>query len=74
MREQVKDRVILILSAALIVMVVLEAVAIPHYAPKFPWHAVPGYSAIIGLGGCIIVVLLSKWLGRTFLQRPQIDG
>jgi hypothetical protein len=24
----------------------------PHYSPRFPWHHVPGYAAIIGLGAC----------------------
>jgi hypothetical protein len=72
-REQIKDRVTLILAAALIAMVMLEAAAIPHYSPEFPWHRVPGYAAFIGLAGCIVVVLLSKWLGRTFLQRPEAN-
>jgi hypothetical protein len=71
MKEAMKDRVMVGLAVSLIVLVALEAVAIPHYHPKFPWHFVPGYSAMIGLFGCIIVVLLSKWLGRTILQRPE---
>jgi hypothetical protein len=45
--------------------------AIPHYHPVFPWHYVPGYAAVIGLVGCIVVVQISKWLGRVFLQRPE---
>jgi hypothetical protein len=71
MKEYVKDRVMVGLAIFLLGLVVLEAVAIPHYSPKFAWHSVPGYSAIIGLFGCIVVVLLSKWLGRTLLQRPE---
>jgi hypothetical protein len=66
-----KDRVAIGLAAALGFMVLLEAVLIPHYKPVFPWHSVPGYAAAIGLFGCIIVVQISKWLGRALLQRPE---
>ncbi len=65
------DRVTLILSAALLALVLLEATLIPHEHPEFPWHHVPGYAAIIGLLGCIVVVQLSKWLGKTLLQQPE---
>jgi hypothetical protein len=68
------DRITAGLSIALLIMVVLEAVAIPHYHPVFPWHFVPGYAAVIGLVGCIVVVQISKWLGRAFLQRPDSDA
>ncbi|CAN5736235.1 hypothetical protein BH23GEM3_BH23GEM3_01460 [soil metagenome] len=71
MREHLKDRVTVILAVALLVMVLVEAVLIPHYHPVFPWHSVPGYAAVIGLFGCILVVQLSKWLGKMLLQRPE---
>lgn len=31
----------------------------------------PGYGALIGLGGCVAIILVSKWLGTTFLERPE---
>jgi hypothetical protein len=73
MREAMKDRVSLILAGVLVVFVVLEATVAPHDHPRFPWHHVPGYAAIIGLFACIFVVLLSKQLGKWLLQRPERD-
>jgi general stress protein CsbA len=73
MTEILKDRVTLVLAAVLLLLVLLEASVIPHYHPEFWFHHVPGYSAVIGLFGCIVVVLLSKWLGKMFLQRPASD-
>lgn len=31
----------------------------------------PGYPAAVGLFGCIGIIVISKWLGKTFLQRPE---
>jgi hypothetical protein len=73
MKEHLKDRVTIGLAGVLLVLVLLEATVIPHYHPEFPWHYVPGYSAMIGLFGCILVVMISKWLGKALLQRPEAE-
>lgn len=31
----------------------------------------PGYAAALGLVGCAAIILVSKWLGRQLLQRPE---
>lgn len=31
----------------------------------------PGYAAALGLGGCTLIIVGSKWLGKRFLQRPE---
>lgn len=73
MKRFTTDRATAVLAAVLVVLAAAEATVVPHAAPRFPWHWVPGYAALIGLGGCLVVVLLSKWLGRLFLQRPDSD-
>ncbi|HSJ23687.1 MAG TPA: hypothetical protein VK929_03310 [Longimicrobiales bacterium] len=73
MREAMKDRVSIILAAVLLVLVALEALVWGHEHPRFPWHSVPGYAAMIGLFSCLFVVQLSKLLGKTLLQRPERD-
>ncbi len=73
MMAALRERATWIMAAVLLVLVVIEATIVPHYAPKFPWHHVPGYAALIGVGACLIVVILSKALGKAFLQRPERD-
>ena len=65
------DRTVAGLVLVLAVLVVIEAWFLPHGKPRFPWHSLPGYAAGIGLGACVVVVLLSKALGRLVLQRPE---
>jgi hypothetical protein len=31
----------------------------------------PGYAATIGLVGCVLIVVVSKWLGGAFIQQPE---
>lgn len=73
MREAMKDRVSIIMAVVLVVLVALEAMVWGHDHPRFPWHHVPGYAAMIGLFSCLFVVQLSKLLGKTLLQRPERD-
>lgn len=73
MREAMKDRVAIIMAAVLAALVLVEYVFVPLDHPRFPWHRVPGYAALIGLGACLVVVQLSKALGGWLLQRPERD-
>jgi hypothetical protein len=34
-------------------------------------RAYPGLTASLGFGGCLLIVLCSKWLGHSLLQRPD---
>jgi hypothetical protein len=67
------SRVVQLLGALLVVLILAEATVYPHYQPAFPWHFIPGYAAGIGLVGCIVVVIVSKWLGKSVLQRRARD-
>jgi hypothetical protein len=31
----------------------------------------PGYGALIGFAGCVVIIVVSKWLGSLFLARPE---
>jgi hypothetical protein len=35
------------------------------------WEKVPGWWAWFGGIGCAVIVLVSKWLGHVFLQKPE---
>jgi hypothetical protein len=35
------------------------------------WHVAPAFDFFYGLVGCVGIVLVSKWLGYTWLQRHE---
>ena len=54
---------VLITAGALVLSLVVDLVV--GYSPY------PGYGASLGLGGCIGIIVISKWIGTTFLDRPE---
>jgi hypothetical protein len=68
-----KDRVVITLAVLLVALILVELLFAPHYPALFPWHGLPGYSALIGFGGALVIVFLSKALGGWGLQRPELD-
>ena len=37
----------------------------------FWWHATPAFDFLLGLVGCLGIVLVVKWLGHVWLERPE---
>jgi len=49
----------------------IAAFAVGLVADLVVGASVPGLTAVIGFGGCALIVLASKWLGKSLLQRPE---
>lgn len=41
----------------------------PEHHHEAWWTHIPGFFAGYGFLGCVAIVLVSKWLGRLFLQK-----
>ncbi|MBM3779182.1 MAG: hypothetical protein FJW23_13270 [Acidimicrobiia bacterium] len=37
----------------------------------FPWHSVPGFDLLWGAAGCLAIIVVSKAIGKAWLQRPD---
>lgn len=60
-----KNRRALLVTAVLLVVGILVDVVTGADS------AFPGYAASIGLFGCIVIIIGSKWLGKLFIQAPE---
>ena len=54
---------------ALVVMVALDLLADPHSDGW--WHQLPGFDLFFGFLGCAGIVIVSKVLGKVWLQREE---
>ena len=49
--------------------VALDLLAHPHGDTW--WHHTPGFDLVFGFVGCVVIVVVSKALGKAALQRPE---
>ncbi len=42
-----------------------------HVHAAFVWQEIPGFSAIYGFVGCILIIVVSKALGHYWLQKEE---
>lgn len=65
------NRVWIATAAVVAGSLVAEVVVGPSAHAELWWHGVPLFDFVYGLGGSVVIVLVSKWLGKTFLQRDE---
>lgn len=58
-------------SAAVATAVVVGVPVAMHFEWHHAWEVVPGFYAWYGGLGCAAIVLVSKALGKWFLQKPE---
>jgi hypothetical protein len=66
-RSRLLSRIMLALMAAL----VIADLAIPTGYDRFFWERLGGAGAVYGLFACVVIVVVSKFLGYKLLYRPE---
>lgn len=68
--DKPKNRRILgtLFVASLVVLVALDFFV--HKHPFFNWDGFPAFYALYGFGGCVLLVVIAKWL-RPLLKREE---
>ena len=57
--------------AFLVVMTVISLVGQYSVEPHHWWDMIPGFYAIYGFVGCIIIIKISKWFGKKAVFRDE---
>jgi len=66
-RSRLLSRIMLGIMAAL----VIADIAIPTGYDRFFWERLGGAGAVYGLFACVVIVVVSKFLGYQMLYRPE---
>jgi len=59
-----------IMYGVLALLVILDFV-IPSGYDRFWWESVGGFGAVYGFISCALIIIVSKALGKVFLNRPE---
>ena len=63
-------RLLIIISVSLVPFILLDIFRHDAHGDFF-WSGVPAFFSLFGLIGCLIIILVSKWLGHYWLQRRE---
>lgn len=63
-------RKLMIVSVALVAIVLVDLLWRESHG-SFAWYSVPGFFALFGLAGCVVIVLFAKRLGHEWLQKSE---
>jgi hypothetical protein len=64
-------RGVILLAAAAVATLVVEWVYRHQGHAVSWWHELPSFDLLFGFAGCAAIVLASKALGHSWLQRPE---
>lgn len=60
---------------AALVVIVLAEIVLPQLFPGEPHHfafeGLPAFGSLYGLASCVLIVVVSKWLGKAWLMRSE---
>ncbi len=56
---------------AVLVLLVVTDLFVPREHPHFIGDFIPGFWAVFGFTACTLIIVVSKWLGKRFLFRPE---
>lgn len=56
---------------ALMALLVLADVLVPSGYDRFVWESIGGFGALYGFVSCVLIIVVSKALGATVLNRPE---
>ncbi len=65
-----KKKGLVISGVILALSVLIEAVFVDHHV-EYWWHGLIGFDVIYGFVGCVAIIVISKKLGKLFIQRKE---
>jgi len=63
-------KVLIFCASALLLTILLEIIFVKHKT-YYWWHEFIGFDIAFGFLGCIVIIKVSKFLGKAFIQRKE---
>jgi len=65
-----KKKVLIICGVILALSVLIEVLFVHHHV-EYWWQGLIGFDIIYGFVGCVAIIVISKKLGKLFIQRKD---
>ena len=65
-----KNKGLIISGSVILIAILLDAVFVHHHA-YYWWHGFIGFDIVYGFLGCLLLIMVSKSLGKMIIQRKE---
>ena len=71
MIETLRTRTVKKIAYGILVLLVMVDFIIPRHEIHFIGDKIPGFWSIFGFIACVVIIIVSKWLGKNGLMKDE---
>ena len=71
MIEALRTKTVKKIAYGILVLLIIVDFIIPRHAIHFFGDKIPGFWSLFGLSACVVIIIVSKWLGKNGLMRDE---
>ena len=69
--ERLRVRMVKRIAYCILVLLILADFIIPRHEIHFFGDKVPGFWSLFGIISCVLIIVVSKWIGQNWLMRDE---
>ena len=71
MIETLRTKTVKKIAYGILILLVLVDFIIPRHEVHFFGDKIPGFWSLFGLSACVVIIIVSKWLGKNGLMKDE---
>ena len=71
MIETLRTKTVKKIAYGILVLLVIVDFIIPRHEIHFIGDKIPGFWSLFGLSACVVIIIVSKWLGKNGLMKDE---
>ena len=71
MIEALRTKTVKKIAYGILVLLVIVDFIIPRHEIHFFGDKIPGFWSIFGFSACVVIIIVSKWLGKNGLMKDE---
>ena len=69
--EKLRTKTVKKLAYGILVLLIVADFIIPRHEIHFFGDKVPGFWSLFGIISCVLIIVVSKWIGQNWLMRDE---
>lgn len=69
--DKLSTKIVKKIAYGILVLLILADFIIPRHEIHFFGDKVPGFWSLFGIISCVLIIVVSKWIGQNWLMRDE---